>query len=123
MSAEKDVATVLALEEPAKALVEAINAARPAIDRLEKAKYAGAEWVSEQSGMDLDQGTLASLVEALRWLRESAGNEAAWDYRFFVESMNQTVVEGAKTILDQDDDEANLRRVEGLRQYAATVAQ
>lgn len=125
MSVDKDVAMVLALEEPAKALLEAINAALPAIDRLDAAEYAGADWVSHAVGGTTDDRTdhnLGQVTMALKWFRESAGDLAAFDYRFFVESRDQTVGEGAKDLLDMADDDEHLGRVVAMRQYAATVA-
>ncbi len=122
-----DVATVLALEEPAKALLEAIEKAEAAIDRLYKAKYPGAEWVYTQSGEAMDAhggfGTVALVVEAVAMFRKAAGNPAADDYTFFVEYLELDLGEAAKVIIDQGGDaDKNLRRVEAVRQYAATVA-
>jgi hypothetical protein len=54
MSVETDVAAVLALEEPAKALLKAIRAAQPAVDRLEEANYPGAESLGSETGTTLE---------------------------------------------------------------------
>lgn len=126
MKTNKDVATVLALEEPAKALLNAIEAAWPAIERLEKGKYPGMEWASYQLGSTSsarDEGTLASIVEAVAMFRKAAGNPAADDYLFFVEYLGLNLGDAAKEIIDQDDDgDKNVRRAEAVRQYAASVA-
>jgi hypothetical protein len=75
MSVDKDVATALALEEPAKALLKAIEAALPAIDRLDKAKYVGADELAEQLGVTTEircsdgVGTLKLVALALERCR------------------------------------------------------
>ncbi len=127
MSIEEDVVAVLALEEPARALLEAFNATWPAISRLDEAGYAGGDWVAYMVGSttsedDMDAGPLTSVIKALTWFRESAGNPGAWDYRFFVEDRNQSVAAGAKDILDMQADDEHLDRIKAMRQYAATVA-
>ena len=125
MSVDKDVATVLALEEPAKALLKAIKAAKPAIKRLTKADYPGAGWVSDNIEDDprAALGTPLKFAGAVKMFRESAGDLAAFDYRFFVEDMGLSLKGAAEQLLDwSGDDDEKLRRIEGLRQYAATAA-
>lgn len=117
-----DVATVLALEKPAKAFLEAIDQTWPAIERLEKAKYAGMDEVVTQFQVyDLVEGP-ERLVAVLKALRNAQGSSGAFDYLWFVKHFGQTVGETAREILDMDDDDAHMQRVESLRQYAATVA-
>lgn len=120
-----DVATVLAIEEPAKALLKAIKAAQPATKRLSDADYPGADWISENLDDD-PNGPLATphrLAGALKMFRESAGDLGAFDYRFYVEDVGLNLEEAAKEILDTNhDDDRNMQRVEAMRQYAATVA-
>jgi hypothetical protein len=124
-STNADVATVLALEAPATALLEAIDAAWPAIERLEKAKYAGADWMAQAVGQttdDTDDGTLAGAVEALVWFRESAGDLGAFDYRFHgVAKGRNTLGEAAAEILHMGDDDEGVQRVVAMQQYAATA--
>jgi hypothetical protein len=124
VSVEEDVATVLALEEPAKALLKAIEAAQPAIGRLCEAKYAGIEDIETQlatinTGND---DALGALLQVLSVFRTARGNSGAFDYLYYVEQQGETVGETAKMILDMDDDDEHLQRVEALRQYAATAA-
>lgn len=124
MSVDKDVATVLALQEPAEALLKAIEAAEPAIERLAKAKYAGIEDVETQldtinTGNDDAIGALLAVLGAFR---AAQGNSGAFDYLYFVGELGATVGATARDILDMDDDDEHLQRVEALRQYAATAA-
>ena len=132
-----DVATVLALEKPAKALLEAIREARPAIDRLEKVGYAGADWISQQlqdaTSTD-DFGTVAMVAGALGMFSDSAGDpsgtkpwdrvgdHAAFDHAFYVGYLGLTLQEAAKTIMESDDLDKTMPRIERLRHYAAAVA-
>ena len=68
-------------------------------------------------------GTLKLVALALEMFRESAGNAAAFDYRFYVKSLNLNLGDAAQEIItSSSDDDANLQRVEAMRQYAATVA-
>ncbi len=125
MSVDKDVATVLALEEPAKALLEAIRTAQPAIKRLRKADYPGADWVSDNIEDDprAALGTPCKFANAVKMFRESAGDLAVFDYLFFVEDMGLSLKGAAEQLLDwSGDDDEKLRRIEGLRLYAATAA-
>lgn len=98
-----DVATVLALEKPARELLEATKAAQPAIKRLNKAAYPGVGdktgWLHDQLTTTLDVRTMGSLVEvvdALEMFRAANGNLAAWDYQFFVEHLGEDVEGAAK---------------------------
>lgn len=119
-----DVAAVLALEEPAKALLEAIKAARPALERLDP-RYAGLDCVITEIDQVSEAGGgaregLHELVEVLAIFRAAQGNWGAFDYGYFVDHLGQTVGESAREILDMNDDDAHMQRVEALRLYAAT---
>ncbi len=120
-----DVATVLALEKPTEELLKAIKAAKPAIKRLCEADYPGAGWVSDNLDDCEPTGQLATpskLAGAVKMFRESAGDQAAFDYLFYVEDMGTNLIGAAVAVLDEGgDDDAAMRRVEALRQYAATV--
>jgi hypothetical protein len=126
MRVEKDVATVLALEEPTKALLKAIKAAKPAIKRLSTANFPGAGWVSDNLDDCGPGGQLATpgkLAGAVKMFRESAGDQAAFDYLFYVADMGTDLTGAALAVLDEGgDDDTAMRRVEALRQYAATIA-
>ena len=124
MTVNKDVAAVLALEEPTRALLKAIDIAWPANERLEKSKYAGSEDVETQL-VTINTGNddaLGALLDVLGAFRAAQGHSGAFDYLYFVGCLGETVGGTAKMILDLDDDDEHLRRVEALRQYAATVA-
>ena len=127
MSVDTDVAMVRSLEGLTRDLLKAVKTARPALVRLEKAGYAGAEWVGQQAiveGCDPQGGgSLPMILEALEMFRESNGEEAAWDYAFYVDCLDQGLREAAKSILDNDsNDDRNIKRVEAMRKYAATIA-
>jgi hypothetical protein len=119
-----DVATVLAIEEPAKALLKAIEAAKPALERLDAAGYAGLDCVITEVDQVSEAGGgaregLHELVAVLGIFRAAQGNWGAFDYGYFVGHLGQTVGESAREILDTNDDDAHMQRVEALRQYAA----
>lgn len=120
-----DVATVEAIEGPVQALLTAIKAARPAIKRLSDADYPGVGWVLDNLDDD-PHGPFATpvrLADALKVFRESAGDLGAFDYRFYVKAMGMDLREAGKEILDSGaDDDANMRRIEAMRQYAAMAA-
>jgi hypothetical protein len=140
VSIDKDVATVLALEEPAKALLEAIRKAQPAIHRLGKAGYAGADWLGQQlwdaTKTDGDFGTVALVAGALEMFSDAAGDtsgaatkpwdrvgdHAAFDHAFYVGYLGLTLEEAAETIMDEDALDKAMPRIERLRHYAAAVA-
>jgi hypothetical protein len=127
-----DVATVLALEEPAKALLEAIRAAQPAVDRLREANYPGAESLGSETGATLEgdltagelivTGSLYEIVATLEVFRKAGGDLGAADYHYQVGRLGQSLVEAAAELLDYAHDDADLQRVVGLQRYAATVA-
>jgi hypothetical protein len=88
-------------------------------------EYPGADWVSDN--IDLaPSGSLGNplqLANAITMFRESAGDLAAFDYRFYVRNLNLSIGDAAKEIIDSSPGgDANLQRVEAMRQYAATVA-
>jgi hypothetical protein len=119
-----DVATVLALEEPAKALQAAIEAAKPALERLDAAGYAGLDYVITEVDQIREAGGgdregLHELISVLGIFRAAEGNWGAFDYRYFVVHSGQTVGQAARDILDMNDDDAHMQRVELLRHYAA----
>jgi hypothetical protein len=132
MGVDKDVATVLALEEPARALFTALDAAWPAIKRLEEAKYPGAEYVAEQVGTTLEgdltagryieTGSLYEVVEALEVFRKAQGDLGAEDYHYLVGRIGHSVAEAAAELLEYAHDDAHVERVVGLQKYAASVA-
>jgi len=127
MSVETDVATVLALEEPAKALQAAIEAAKPALERLGAAGYAGLDYVITEVDQIREAGGgshegLHELISVLGIFRTAEGNSGAFDYGYYVGNLGETVGEAARDILDMNDDDAHMQRVEALRHYAATVA-
>lgn len=74
-----DVRTVLALEAPARALLEALAAAGPAFDRLEAAKFAGADRVGYLWGEVHEW--LKPLSESLEDMRIANGDEITWGFR------------------------------------------
>ncbi len=123
-----DVAELLALEEPAKALLEAIEKAQPAIERLEKAGYAGAGWVSDQTGFTTDihcmdgYGTLKLVALALEMFRKASGDLGAFDYAFYVVDWGLSVQDAAQTIMDEGELDVAMPRIEAMRRYAAAVA-
>jgi hypothetical protein len=118
-----DVAEVLALEEPAKALLEAIRKALPAIDRLEG--YAGADWLGQQLGdatlTNAGFGTVAMVASALEMFSASAGDQGAFDYALYVADWGLSVQDAAQTIMDEGELDVAMPRIEAMRQYAATV--
>ena len=127
MSVDTDVAMVRSLEGLTRDLLKAIEAAKPALERLEAAGYAGADWVRQQAVSDgtdpQTAGSLANILGALEMFRESNGEEAAWDYFFYVDFLANGLGEAAKAILDNDSqDDKNIKRVEAMRQFAATIA-
>jgi hypothetical protein len=132
MSVETDVATVLALSEPAEALLKAIKAAQPAIERLEDANYPGAEAVCSETGPTLEgdltagelivTGSLYEIVATLEVFRKAGGDLGAADYHYQVGRLGQSVAEAAAELLDYAHDDAHVQRVVGLQRYAATVA-
>lgn len=121
-----DVAELLALEEPAKALLAAIRKARPAIDRLEKAGYAGAGWLGQQLGDATDThggfGTVALVASALEMLSASSGDLGAFDYALYVADWGLSVQDAAQTIMDEGELDVAMPRIEAMRRYAASVA-
>jgi hypothetical protein len=116
---------VEAIEGPVQALLAAIKGALPAIKRLSDADYPGAGWIGDNLDDD-PHGPFATplrLATALRMFRESAGDLGAFDYRFYVKDLGMDLRGAGKEILDSgDDDDANIQRVEAMRQYAAAVA-
>ncbi len=121
-----DVATVLALEEPAKALLEAIRKAQPAIDRLKKAGYAGADWLGQQLGDATNThggfGTVALVANALGMFSAAAGDQGAFDYALYVTDWGLSVQDAAQTIMDEGELDVAMPRIEAMRRYAAAVA-
>jgi len=123
-----DVAMVLALEEPAKALLEAIRKAQPAIDRLKESKYPGADWLASQLGTTLDihcedgYGTLKLVEVALGMFRKASGDLGAFDYAFYVTGWGLSVQDAAQTIMDEGELDVAMPRIEAMRRYAAAVA-
>ena len=127
MSVETDVAMVRSLEGLTRDLLKAVEAAKPALERLGAAGYAGAEWVGTEAvsiGTDPQtDGSLVNILGALEMFRESNGDVAAWDYLFYVEHLDLRLGAAAEEILHSDsNDDRNIQRVEAMRQYAATVA-
>lgn len=132
MSVETDVATVLALGEPAKALLQAIRAAQPAIERLKDANYPGAEDLGCETSSTLEgdltagelivTGSLYEIVATLEVFRKAGGDLGAADYHYLVGRLGQSVAEAAAELLDYARDDAHVQRVVGLQRYAATVA-
>jgi hypothetical protein len=123
-SQSADVATVLALEEPAKALLEAIKAAEPAIKRLKKANYPGTDWVYGAVGGNTDDhtdGNLTQAVGALDIFRKSAGDLGAFDYLFFVKELGMSIGKAAKLLMDEYELDEAMPRVEAMRSYAAAA--
>ena len=115
MSVDGDVAAVLAIERPARALVEALEDAGDAIRRLSTAEYPGAGWVSDN--LDLDP---AQLLTAVEMFREAAGDQAAADYLFYVRHLGLGLGRAACELIDGEPEK--IRRAEAMSQYAATVA-
>jgi hypothetical protein len=120
---DADVATVLALEEPAKALLEAIKAAQPAIERLYAAKYAGAGWVGDQLRAavadDEGLGTVALVASAVEMLRAADGDQGAFDHAFYVGYLGQTLHGATETIMGEVGLGQATPRIQAMRQYAA----
>ncbi len=129
-STETDVATVMALEPQVRALMEVLRAAQPALDRLEKADYPGAEMLScmcqitVDEELPLNEGSLGHLARTLRELIVSNGNQAAYDFhnlgvaegRWTVDEAAKELVQGYGTAVE------TLDRIKAMRTYAATVA-
>lgn len=126
MSIDKNVAAVLALEAPARALLKAFEAAKPALQRLEGANYAAAEWVAFQLEETTEPGTDGSLDHVIRGLemfRNAGGSLAAYDFEFFSRYFKLSVDEAAKEMVQGNGTGVeNLDRVKAMRQYAASVA-
>ncbi len=118
-----DVATVEALEPQVKALMEAIRAALPACERLEKADYPGADPMASDARQTFDaaDGSLAALLDGIENLRIAGGDQAALDYHKLCVRDGLTVPEACRSLLDEDANVEHLDRVEALRHYAATV--
>ena len=127
MSDDKDVAQVLALDESVKKLLADFGAAQPALARLSKADYPGAEWLFEQvwSAITSDcSGGLTQVIEALDMLKAADGNVAAYDFGFYSIWEGATVDGAAKEMVKGlGTDIETLDRIKAMRRYAATVAQ
>jgi hypothetical protein len=127
-STDSDKAELLALEEPAKALLEAIRKAAPAIDRLKESKYPGADWLGDQLGFTTDihcedgYGTLKLVALALGMFKDAAGDQGAFDYAFYVAGWGLSVQDAAQTIMDEGELDVAMPRIEAMRRYAAAVA-
>jgi hypothetical protein len=127
---DAEVATVLALEEPSKALLKAITTALPAIRRLKKAKYPGSEDLLCQitstiegdlkAGEMIEPGSLYEVVAMLGVFSKAKGDQGAADYHYWVGRMGLGLAEAAEQVLECDGDPL-LKRVVRLQQYAATA--
>jgi hypothetical protein len=126
MNQSADVAIVLALEEPAKALFEAMEAAKPAVERLEAGGYAGIGYVTDCVDLVGEGGKhegLGELVRVLGIFRAAQGNWGAFDHGYYVGNLGLTVGQAVRELLDDDDpDDAHIQRVEAMLQYAAAGA-
>ena len=74
-----DVATLATLEKSARTFLEALEAAHPAFDRLEAAKYAGTDRIGYLWG-EVDEW-LPKLAESLEDMRIASGDEITWGFR------------------------------------------
>ncbi len=110
----KDVATALALEAEIRAFQAAVDAAQPALKRLEEAGYAGAESLSFELG-ELDT---ESALEVFEDFRIADGDHGAYDYRFRVIRLEQTLNEACAYFYKEDEPD----RVEPMRRYAESIA-
>ena len=132
MSVETDIAKVATLEEPARALLQAIRAAKPAIERLAKTDYPGADELQSQvsstlegdlaAGEYIEDGSLYEVVAALEVFRKGGGDLGAVDYHYHVGRLGQTVAQAAAELLDGAHDDAHVQRVVELQRYAETTA-
>lgn len=122
-----DVKTVLQLEPKLLALIEAIKAAEPALDRLKAAKYAGAEEVREHLSDMIynlkrsrrDGGVGCGAAISLERFRLASGDQGALDYLKLVLQDGFDIGSAMAELLDRDCDD--LARVDGFREYARTV--
>lgn len=110
-----DLRDLANLEKSARAFVQALEAAEPAFDRLQAAKYPGIAYVLAWGET---KESLETLIEGLEDLRVADGDQAAADYLFHVKRCKQSVKEAAVDLIENDD----IARVEPMRRYAATVA-
>ena len=129
-SQSSDVAAVVALEPQVRALMETLRAAQPALDRLEKADYPGADMLSCMCQITVDEelpvseGSLGHLARLLKELIVSGGNRAAYDFHFYGVAEGRETLDAAvkEMIFGNGTSVENLDRVKAMRQYAATVA-
>jgi hypothetical protein len=121
-----DVEIVQDLEPELLVFMAAIERAQPALGRLMAANYPGAERVVSTlldiQGQGITQGELMNIQNALQEFTVGGGDQTALDHYRFCEVGRLTVGAAAQKILQEDDDEAHLDRVEALRHFAASRA-
>ena len=121
-----DVAAVWALEKPMRDLLAVAETAGKALERLEAAKYPGAEWLAYQLRQALDEtteGSLAAVLTALEMFKGANGDQAAADFEFYSKYLRLSVAQASREMLDNlGIDWPALDRVKGMQSYASTVA-
>jgi hypothetical protein len=121
-----DVAAVRKLDESVKKLLDAFEAAKPALERLEKAGYPGAEWLRYQLSSTLKDDTDGSLVlvlKAIEMFRTAKGNQGAADFEFYSKYIKLSPDAAAKEMVQNlSTDVESLDRIKAMRTHAATVA-
>jgi hypothetical protein len=117
-------ADLAALEQQVNDLRAAFKAVMPTLGGLEEANYPGAELVAHHLGSEENgDGSLAVIADVLAMMREAAGNQAAYDFRFY-STWEGATVDGAVKEMVQNlgtDIEA-VNRIKAMRTYAETVA-
>ncbi|MFI5283547.1 MAG: hypothetical protein ACHQ0J_10545 [Candidatus Dormibacterales bacterium] len=122
-----DVEQVLKLEAPLRYLLEMIDRAWPAIDRLMAARYPGCD---DRTSLKYDLECMArnllvgperrptcGALHSLERLRVGEGDQAAIDYLEFVIQKRMELNQAVCEIIDRDDD---VDRVEAFIRYAKT---
>ena len=107
-----DLRAVADFEKSVNAFRAVLDAFEPVLDRLEDAKYPGAEDI-ECFWPDLE-----NLAGVLEDMREAGGDQAAWDYRMYGAADDLAGAIGAML----DGAPENVSRVAPLIRYAESVA-
>jgi len=107
-------------EKSTNAFLVALEAVEPALERLEKAKCPGTGHVGFVLGEVAEK--LQHLAEALEDVRLADGEQAVWDYRFYMVRLGLSLAGAAEELAGLDGQGEGVKRIEPMRRYAESVA-
>jgi hypothetical protein len=115
-----DLRELYNFEKSTKAFLAAMEAAEPALQRLEQARCPGIGYLSNVLGEAAEK--LEHLAESLEDIRLSDGSQAAWDYRFYMVRLALSLPDAAAELAGMDAAGDGVKRIEPMRRYAESIA-